>query len=58
MPASPVMYQAANRWIRKPTPVITDIITRARPSTARPMVGWKLPTAIQVHRVTPSVPPE
>ena len=37
------IYQDANRWIRKPTPVITPNRVRDRPSRCRPKRGAKSP---------------
>ena len=51
------MYQDANRWMKKPTPVMTDIMVSDRASTCSVKVGAKLPTLIQVHMWTETKPP-
>src|SRR5690606_37008320 len=50
------MYQLANRWIRKPTPVTTPSMVRDRPSRYRVRLGVKLPTAIHCQSTWMLVP--
>ncbi len=47
----------ANRWIRKPTPVITPSMVSESPSRCRPKAGRKSPTAIQVQSTISWLPP-
>jgi len=43
------MYQEANRWIRKPTPVTTPSMVTDRPSRYRVKLVLKSPTLIHCH---------
>src|SRR5690606_37294114 len=43
------MYQEANMWIRKPTPVTTESMVSDRPSSTRLKPMLKSPTDIHVH---------
>ncbi|MNP43380.1 hypothetical protein D3C76_1371960 [compost metagenome] len=45
------MYQDANMWMKKPTPVTTDNMVNDRPSSVRVTPILKLPTVIQFHRL-------
>ncbi len=51
------MYQAANRWMKKPTPVITPSIVSDNASSDSVNVGAKSPICIHVHNGCVNVPP-
>ncbi|MCY1454245.1 hypothetical protein D9M71_849740 [compost metagenome] len=51
------MYQEANRWIRKPTPVTTPSMVTDRPSTYRVKFGAKPSTDIHCHSSWLYAPP-